>query len=509
MLDTLPKEAVRQNLELHKQFILENTDDTSVLRGPFHDTVLYYSALFATHNQQQIAEAMKPLRIGKLLKEPETASTELVNTIASNWMIERQVGAKASGLLTLIFPRHVSMAIPAGTEFRAGGKVFRTPDTYTVRSQGGSVLANDRILREHNEGWTVSIPVVATEIGTGSNVRKGTPFRSGLQHAHIKRAFAAEDFKGGCDAESNRQVLKRLLHGTAGKVLSNRVNIEAFIATMHPTHVSSIIGFGDPELLRDKDKSGGRVDLYVRTTPNLITRSVSVVGTPVGGDLWDIVVPRHVAAGMYEVLSVYSQEGVAAVVSDVRDCDLTDIAVDVTDSISCAYSSVQIIKLRVRSKSGPTFLVEMRGVPDLLELQEAVLRPDIRNPGGDLLVKAPVPCYVTTQIEIQRISQNIPIAVELLRDNIATTVNTRGFAGTLPSASIAAAAIRVLDGAALVRRIQLSAVIRCPDGKEIQLQNEPLLTIPNKPELLVTPRTVLFVQEPSAVQIRLTTVDGF
>jgi len=220
MLEDLPRKQVLQNLELYKQFVRESSN-IEVEHGPFHDIVLYYSALFTTDNQQQIATALSSLNLKQLLQDAESLPAVHIDNLAANWLITRQQGGKATGVITLWLSRPVITSIHKGTELKLGNVYLRVNDTYVLRTpEGGSLLLNDRVLRPQGTMYVATIPVQAKEIGERGNLRKGLEIQLLNPPVTIKKVITASDFTGGSEPETNTQVVKRLIAARTGLMIS-------------------------------------------------------------------------------------------------------------------------------------------------------------------------------------------------------------------------------------------------------------------------------------------------
>lgn len=271
MFDNLPADLVKRNLALQKAFVNE-TSDLDTTYGPFHDSILYYSALFAAANQKRLEDIECGFKLKALLEDPDAAPTGVVDDVASNWLVTRKNGAHAHGLVTVILPKAVTTIIPSKTTFTANNQSFVTTGSHILRADGGSIVAHgDCILYETKHGWAADIPVIATHSGTSGNIRQSTPFAINRNLTAVKSAFAKSDFTGGSNAETNKQLLKRLTSTTAARIISNRANIAAIVKTHLPGYECSIIG------VDDKEYTPGYIDVYVAPTTCSDTNDISML----------------------------------------------------------------------------------------------------------------------------------------------------------------------------------------------------------------------------------------
>lgn len=208
LLDELPSDKVQHNLQLMQQLVLEDDPLVEIADAPV-DTALYYSALFTTFNQQQVVEAMKVLQIGRALQDPEGTSPKLLDLMAANWFLKRREATRAEGEIYLVLPRPVVTGVPRNAPFTHGGVTFRSITPVTGRMRGGPHFTqHDRELLKHAAGWLCPVQVRAEVAGSAGNLAKNTPFKYG---AGRHNCFAANDFVGGKDGETNKELLDRLI----------------------------------------------------------------------------------------------------------------------------------------------------------------------------------------------------------------------------------------------------------------------------------------------------------
>lgn len=273
-LKNLNADDVRRNLITIKQLIREVHPNLALDRGPFHDSVAYYSAIFATANQQDVANALKVMNVAKMHQEAHKTPSNMVDRVAANWMVKRKQSTRAKGLVTFVLSKPGDFIIPKGLSLKAGNQEFITDETHFVRANANSSLAKtDRLLIAADGRWIVTIKATAVLPGSDGNISNGcTLIAAQKVHSNITHIFAGSDFTYGNSTESNHQVMERLHHAAATKLISNRANIDALIRSFDiPYRVVavSIVGFSDIEMQRDKTplwpgKIGGCVDIYVK-----------------------------------------------------------------------------------------------------------------------------------------------------------------------------------------------------------------------------------------------------
>jgi hypothetical protein len=443
----------------------------------------------------------------------------------ANWLVKRRKGAAASGLLTLVTSEQVGFVIPAGTAFTAHGHTFKTKGTIQVRTHAEKLAANDRQLVRQGKGvWTCTIPVTSENPGANSNLRKGTQLRWQTQQLpFVRKVYAAKDFGGGADEESNAQMFNRMARNVGGKVWSNRMTCEALVCDC-PKYGRlaglSIVGFGDPEMLRDRHSlwpgsTGGRSDVYVKPHTGILTKEIKRPGVWLdreqNGTLWEIKIDKDAAPGFLYVASVSIAGSPCQIVTDRRGHEACGTSPDIKDPLEATYSAFQTAALVVRAPNwtiGHDFVVNLRYLEGIADAQERLSARGASSPAGDVLVKAAVPCITTARIDIQRHPRDPQVQEAAIREAVSVAVNNTGFVGRLSAAHVMKVVSEHLDGAMAIKDISLGGKIRCPDGNIHMMPAGNLLTIPNDPARLVTPRTTVFFLDPADVEVHVTTVDA-
>lgn len=544
--------------EVAAAVLAENDPDVDLRRGAVKDLLLHPRALLMAQNEQAVLGALNSGSLAALVADPTLATDEgAVDRVLGNYGLTRRAAAVATGQVTLVLDTLTPAVIPSGSVFTLNGLSFVADRTYAARTSSLQVTgAGDRLLTLTGANdYAFTIGVVASLAGSTGNVRRGTTATPASAPVSFLTAYAATDFTGGADAETNTQLLARQQAGLAVKAWSNRAGIEAVIraatvdvvttnsdgtttttqALQFPTlDVISVIGMGDAEMLRDKHSlfpvaGGGRADLYaktdrtyqtvtVRKTASLISK-VGSVGT------WQFGLGRADAPGYYEVTGVLltTQDASSAgfpLATEVRSIDLsgTGWKPDVTVVAEGVYSYYQAATCSfVDTVTDATSLlvgatkdydVVVRLMPQLAELQ--LLWNDVsRRPTmGDVLAKAPIPCFTSVSFTLN-VRRGSSVTTSVVQSAVADVVNSLGFAGSLP-ASLLAQTLHTLLGDALVSvsGMQLTGRLRRPSGTVSFPSSPTLLTLPEESTEMLSGRTAVFLTDPNSVSVTVATVDA-
>ena len=506
-------------------------------RGPTQDLVLTIKAALDTATQTNIDLIRQSNSLLAINENPALADTDTVNRLLSNYGLTRNPGAKASGQVTIVLSALVPTIIPAGTVFTINGQTFQPNMTYAGRTSSNSVVnPGDVLIQPFGTGYGFTISVTATTVGAAGNVSAGSVATLSVNPTNFTTAYAAADFTGGQDAETNADLLARQQSGLGAKVWGNRATIDAQLKAQFPgISATSVVGFGDPEMLRDTHSiwpghTGGRSDVYVRTSPVWV--GVTLVKTAtlisVSGTLgtWQFTIARDDAPGYYQVdrillPNVAPNNPGFTPSSDVRGYDLSVDAThtyfpDIVSPLEAAYgryqtATVQFVDTVTNAGAlavGATasYTVICRTMPLIGAIQDFLGLRVNRPPMGDVYVKAAVPCFTTISLTLN-VQSGTVVPVAAVAAALASAVNGLGFAGTIAGSLISQVAHNTVGaGLVSVSNLLMTGVIRGPDGSTTSISSSVSLTFTNNPAIMTTTQTVAFLLNPANVAITVVNV---
>lgn len=542
ILSDLDPNNVIQTQEKLSELVGEFDPTIDTRRGVLHDLLFYFEAVLGEKNNEEVSRLQRSQSLLEAANDPDLADDDIINAIASNYRVVRKSGSTASGEITIVVSAQSSLTIAAGTIWEANGLQFTNSVAYAaVVTQSQVTESTDRVLNPVGDGtFSFSISVTAVADGTDSQVVKNTLFVPNASPVNFVKAFASSDFTGGTNAESNADLIGRLLTGAACKALSGGTAMNAsLLAQADFSNVlnTSIIGFGDAEMLRDQHSIfpgslGGRVDWYVRTQekPQLVglTKTATLIQkTEDARGLWQFGVSRGDLPGFYDVPNIVlkgvTDAATFPVTSDVRSHDMTALAndgflPDINSAVEAVYSRFQAAVIQFKdTETDTTSLIEgvstaeyditLRGMPLIASIQDWVSSRTVRNKAGDALIKAPVPCFLRISFTIQlKPGQDTP-DTDSIANNIASLVNRYGFTGRIPASAISDVIHNNLSDSAHVGAIDLLGDIRRPDGVIRRIRTTDILTVPDEPESMLSARTVAFIVDPADIAISIETAD--
>ncbi len=532
LLDLDPAEV--EQFRLADTALLQEYNPTVDLkRGPTQDLVVTPKAALDAATQELIDRVRRSSSLAAITADPTLADDNTVDNLLSNYGLIRQAAAAATGEVTIVLSALVPAVIPISVTFVIGGRTYAPDRVYAGRTSSLAVTGSgDRLITAAGSNYAFTITVVDRATGAAGNARAGAAAVPSTTPASFVRAYAAADFTGGRDAQTNAELLALLSSGLAAKTWSNRVTIEGMLRQQFPTLVAiSIIGFGDPEMRRDQHQlwpgsCGGRADLFVRTAARWgivsLTKTATLISKAGAVGTWQVTIGRDDAPSYYKVDRVLlpgqdaTETGFAATV-DTRAADLTPDAghtyfPDVTTALEAMYTRYQASSVRfvdtvtdatalTPSVATASYNVLVRRLPDIAAIQDWLGDRTRQPPGGDVLVVAAVPCFTTVAFTLT-VPTGTTVDTAAVKAAVAAAVNAGGFAGTLP-ASLISATVHALFGtvAVALTAFALAGTVRRRDGTNVALSSSTILTVPDDPDNGVTSRTVVFFLEPADVTV--------
>jgi hypothetical protein len=535
-LDELNPENVQQlQLQLISQ-LQELNPSLDLRRGVFHDTLAYFHAILDAAIRQNLERYQSARSLQQIQVDPTLADETVVNEVLSNWGIVRKEGTKAIGPVTIELEVARPVTISQNSIFEANGFQYLATRTFVARTDAAQVVNdNDRLLVPLSNGnYAFTIEVEAADIGSDRKLNSGDLIIPNRSIANYVTSYATSSFEDGTNTETNESLLNELQLGISAKALSNRTNMRAYLRSL-PEFASvtnqSIVGAGDPEMIRDKHtifptSVPGRIDWYIRGQESLQRKTVTVTATCVevntftGLSTWQFSVPKNVLPGFYTVEKIRkpTDSFVVAgfnIVSDTRYTDLTESGFlpDIVNTTESAYSAFQTAIIRFEDSVTPiaelavgetaTYVYEVTGVPFIRDLQDLLSSRDIRPYGADVLVKAPVPCFVSVTLTINKASGDPDPDINAIKSAVVSEINNVDFQGVLAGSTIIDTVHNYLQGRLMVTDLDLLGKIREPSGNIRYIRSSDALLIPDLPGKMVTAKTVQFFTEVADISVNV------
>lgn len=223
--------------------------------------------------------------IEKMGEDTDEDADAAVDEILSNWFISRLRGAPARLPSVLLhFSRATDVSLTPSTRFfRTADTVF-TPVSQTVISsyELRPVVGSDGVI----SSYTVLVPLVAAEGGTAYNVPPGRFVAVDAFNPFFMFAENTVAGQDGRNIETTQELIKRAPTAASVRNLVNERSINTVLRQNHPTVTAvTVIGFGDPEMTRDRVPEGpghlrlnvgGHTDIFISTPRTSVTETLDI-----------------------------------------------------------------------------------------------------------------------------------------------------------------------------------------------------------------------------------------
>jgi hypothetical protein len=194
------------------------------------------------------------IRTGQSVRNAAQMRIQDAEDLAANFFVSRRAGSRASGTVRVFFANPTFVSILASTRFTASGLNFFPLVPEFFRPE---IVAAQR----SGQFYYIDIGVIAELPGESYNVQPGAITQvSGIDAAvRVTNQFA---FSNGSDDEDAEQLLSRTRSALTERSLNTRRGIRARIFSEFPSIRNlEVVGFGDPEMQRDKVTGSGGGDV--------------------------------------------------------------------------------------------------------------------------------------------------------------------------------------------------------------------------------------------------------
>lgn len=423
---------------------------------------------------RRVEESME-CRSLAIMQETGKGTTEEINAILANFSTSLYAGRNASGILFVQVESDSVYTIPSDTVFTSpDGLAFNIARTYIATS--ADVSGDEYLkLKKTDDGiFYFLLPVEADSIGSEYEVEAGVRFSISEEFPGLVSATSYSRFVGGLDAQTLSGALDELESAVSFRGMAGKTATKAMLLDKNAGNFSgiildcSVVGFGDPEQIRDKSNvfgiaTGGKVDLLVRSfsTPPVatFTKTASWDGT---AGAWRIDFLHDEVPGYYAVKSVKDPDAVpsnaTAGVNSLLSADSYPVSETFSvrenvaplhtfpapaEGVSTAFTAYRDVHLLVdagneEDEQSREFLVTLYVSPAVAAIQDYVDRDDVRSIRDDVLVRAAPVCLVNVSASVVPVPGHADPDTFMMRQAVAAYINSRSFVSVLSASEIIA-----------------------------------------------------------------------
>ena len=434
------------------------------------------------HNQLKLeAEAVSLVGTVKAALEATTDTTSpAIDAVASNFNVVRDTGVLVRGKVkvSVAFDRAYYLGSTFQLVHPSTGSVYTTERTYRADSKlddntGGGVL---KLYREGNGRFYFLLPVVNVDASTGASASHNSALILNSANTTLEgfiEAKAFGNFSAGRAAETDRELIARFQSGMSSKGLVSTQSIRTLLPQVFPGLFTrrngslasiSVVGAADPELNRGRNTvfgitPFGLADVYVRTSNSIevgMFTATATCKTGVSGYLpaqWEVIISSATADfpnWFYDAVSVsYVDDAGVTQTAYPKNLVYTadpGAANQLTGGNISAADVARFTKYQVC-----TFALELTGVegntptpntstkeikvlvtymPGIGDIQDFMLQSSHRIVAADYLVKAVIPCTVTTRLSLER-SSSASVDPRAIKKGIFDYVNGLDFGDSI------------------------------------------------------------------------------
>ena len=482
MDESFSEKQARISTEL-QQLLTEEYPSIDVSTGTVLYELLIKPAAYYFATQDTSLETVRDnYSIAQVLNSDNPDDT-LVDNLLSNYNVVRKEGTSATGSLSIFTNGDNNIYIPANATFTCNGIDISPIKSYVGVS--GSLVYEDTD--------TVSyIPYV--ELGNGlkvfsiqaqtvdpltSTLSAGLPCSTDVSDSNISSVEIGATFSGGTAEETNDQLLSRARLGVNAKVMTGRDNIQQLLVSNDDLIVQDarVFGMGDTLQVRDAVNNGGvstggRVDIYIRTSTVPLAQDVALTAYRQGDGSWEMDIPATSFAGAYAVTQItYGNQLINTGIQSTVGYSATGGWPLVESADHARYSKYQTLTISFEADIGDPFATEavfnarVLYMPGVSETQDFLNGEGVRSLAFDHVVKAAIPVVVEADIDIGYASGAVTPSIGDFQQAVSDAVNGKSIGlEALYTSDLAYACSALFPEGTVKMPINLRATIYLPDG---------------------------------------------
>lgn len=396
------------------------------------------AAAFYAACEQRVSEALSKMSVSSLAEATSDEDTERLEALVSNMGVARLAGSRSSGTLLCSVEGSSDFVFPAHTTFKAGDSVLELSMSYRASLDPASQTAIDNVgeLQMYKTGdsaYSFALPVAAAETGNIVIERETSAAPVDGSFTRLLSCAVGSPVQGGSGSETNSELAARYARALGFRGVTGSLAVRNTLTDAGHTVLSlRCVGFGDSLMTRNRVPFlplglAGEMDVWVRSAALPLSEMVSLPVSAVSERVGTVTVAASVFPGFYRVSRALSPDGV------VLATEASGLSVEFIESGSFKgsllnggfrFSAYQKAVVTITSdQSLPSSVVlEIEGMPGILEMQETLEESSVAFLGGSALVRAAVPLELSVDMAVKT-----PVDLEdpsdAIREKVAAFIN--------------------------------------------------------------------------------------
>ena len=372
--------------------------------------------------------------IATIASDPDAASSDLIDLRLSDYFISRQEATSSFGNALLIFSASSIFPLRNGFRFNTANFTFVTTRSFRIfppNTREEDASNGILVMEERSDGtFQVEVPLESVQTGPDTRIKRGTALEPESSIPNLTSATAATDFLGGLAADTNADLVERAQQGITPGTFCGARQGENLIEREFPGTLSRIVGAGNELMTRDRDNmfqisTGGKIDVYVRTTnePNTKTITVTARLTPDNRNdkrwlfnfsepgAYEVIAVRDVGAGENNFSGIYPES--QTIESELPTAGFVPALTNGTAYFTThqrhfvKFIDESLDYTSLLSGAGPTDVIERSYDVDVLfmpaveEIDDFARGDDQRDAALDPVVRAAVPFFIDVNVQVR------------------------------------------------------------------------------------------------------------
>ena len=512
-------ESLQQTKTRLESFIAEVFPTADIAPGSvLNELLIKLAATIQNPIKNDIDDLSQTNNVIKVIDSVNDTYNPIIDGIASNYSVTRNLGAKSTGKLKITVTSDDTLFIDAGFSFtQTVLKLnYLVPNSYriTTNPREEKDIKLNRVSKNSTLYYFI-LPVVAENVGSQYQLYDKISLNLTREDSltGFVDAKAYGSFSTGLAQETDKELITRFKLGMSHKTLLTKDSIQSKISELYPNLQDvSVVGSSDPEMTRNKQNilgisTLGTADVYLRTSIGLETLSILKPAKKTGDTQWTMSFDYKEAAGFYRIISILPENaGLTGTLEFTSTFDYDNTIFKETNLVNNKYEGrftkyqttnvvftfdESLYDLPIKNiGEEASFNVLITYQPNIADIQDLFLKNRILC--ADYLVKAMLPCFVSIDLKLERNNTFGDFPVDLLKQDIYKYINGLKIGEDLQASKI----IDLCHNYDIKRvklPIKLSGEIFTNHGTTINVTSKDVLSIPTNYSMGVSKKTTGFI----------------